>query len=47
MLSRAAAVAAKDLRLSVAGAQGPAQTVLLGLILIFILLSDLIRRRQK
>ncbi|KUG27419.1 hypothetical protein ASZ90_002738 [hydrocarbon metagenome] len=36
MLSRAAAVAAKDVRLSLAGAQGPAQTVLLGLILIFI-----------
>ncbi|QLA15589.1 heme exporter protein CcmB [Desulfolutivibrio sulfoxidireducens] len=36
MLRAALAVAAKDLRLSFKGAQGPAQTVLLGLLLIFI-----------
>lgn len=37
MLKAAAAIAAKDLRLSLAGAQGLVQTVLLGLLLIFIM----------
>ncbi|MBN2139750.1 MAG: heme exporter protein CcmB [Desulfovibrionaceae bacterium] len=36
MLRRAAYIAAKDLRLSVAGGQGPVQAVLLGLLLIFL-----------
>lgn len=36
MLSRAWAVAAKDLRLSLAGGQGPVQAILLGLLLIFV-----------
>lgn len=36
MLSRAAAIAAKDLRLSLAGGQGLVQAVLLGLLLIFL-----------
>ncbi|MGE4552039.1 MAG: heme exporter protein CcmB [Desulfovibrionaceae bacterium] len=36
MLTRAAAVAAKDLRLSLSGGQGPVQAVLLGLLLIFL-----------
>ena len=37
MLRAACAIAAKDLRLSLAGAQGLVQTVLLGLLLIFIM----------
>ena len=36
MLSRAAAIAAKDLRLAVSGGQGLVQAVLLGLLLIFL-----------